>query len=64
MKKVMMIVAMISLSIFLSDLSFAQSKKPSQRKGVISTTVDGAANVGGAAIKSTKNITRSVIKAL
>ena len=55
MKKVMMIVAMISLSFFLSDLGFAKSKHKKKPDGLLTKTVDGAANVGGSAIKGTKD---------
>lgn len=57
MKKVMMIVAMISLSVFLSDLSFAQS-----RKGFATNAVEGTANAGDQVIEGTGKVGKSVMK--
>ena len=64
MKKVMMIVSILSLSLLLSDLCFAKKHHKHHKKGIVGTTVNTAENVGTATVDGAVNITKSVINAL
>ena len=73
MKKAMMVVSIISLSLLLSDLSFAKKKKKRKlhKDGVVATTVRGGVGVvdatGNAAVGITRgavNTTGNILKSL
>ena len=64
MKKAMMVVGIISLSLLLSDLSFAKKKKKrkSSKDGVVATTVKGGVGVVDATGKAAVGFTNGALK--
>jgi hypothetical protein len=60
MKKTIMIISIICLSLCLSDLSFAKKKKyRKQSRGLVSSTVRGTEGVVGATAKGAVNVVKS-----
>lgn len=62
MKKAMMVVGIISLSLLLSDLSFAQKKKKTNNSGVgvVNATGNAAVDITKGAVNTTGGILKSL----